>query len=465
MKKVLITDDNPEHRYLLKSVLEGYGFEVDEAQNGRDALQKAFQSKPDLLISDLLMPGMDGYALLRLWKEDDDLREIPFLVYTATYTDQRDEQLAIDLGADAFLVKPADTEVFLDCLRKLLDRDGSEISVPRVPTMNENELLEEYSQALVRKLEFKASQLEQTNRELREEAIERERTQAALRASEERYRNLFHSVVDPLFVYDRETLQYLDVNNAAVRTYGYSREEFLNMNLVDLRPAEEIPRLKEALKEATLDRCEARGIWQHRKKSGEIIDVEIATHGLEVEGRPAVLVQARDVTAQRRAAEEIARTSELLQAVTDGTTDAVFVKDREGRYLFYNRAASKYVGRSIGDVLGRTDVEIFGQDEARVVMQNDRDVMTTKQPKASEVRLTTAEGTRIFHALKVPYLDKEGHVIGVIGVSRELTELKQAEQAVRLRDRAIQSVSQGIVITDPHRRITPPFMPAPASFP
>ena len=186
MSRVLIVDDGAENLYLLRALLQGHGYEVEEASNGADALAKANARAPDLVISDLLMPVMDGYALLREWRAHDELKSVPFIVYTATYTEPRDERLALDLGADAFIVKPAEPEVLMARIREVESRQPRE---KLEPVAEEPELLKEHTEVLVRKLEKKVRELEQANRRLRQEAGERERAQAALRASEERLRH------------------------------------------------------------------------------------------------------------------------------------------------------------------------------------------------------------------------------------------------------------------------------------
>src|SRR5688500_3553470 len=110
MTTALIVDDKEENRYYLSALLTAHGCEIESACHGAEALEKARKSPPDFVISDLLMPVMDGYTLLRHWKADPCLNRVPFIVYTATYTEPEDQRLALSLGADAFIVKPTEPE-------------------------------------------------------------------------------------------------------------------------------------------------------------------------------------------------------------------------------------------------------------------------------------------------------------------------------------------------------------------
>jgi PAS domain S-box-containing protein len=139
-------------------------------------------------------------------------------------------------------------------------------------------------------------------------AGERKAAQARTRESEQRYRLIFEASPLPMWVYDPQTLQFLAVNEAAVQHYGYTEEEFLAMTIANIRPAEELPALAEDIAHISPGSAfESSRIWKHRKKDGTIIDVEITAHDLQFGRRTGRLILANDVTARRRAEEEIRR--------------------------------------------------------------------------------------------------------------------------------------------------------------
>jgi signal transduction histidine kinase len=179
MPRVLIVDDHVENLYVLRVLLAAHGWQIDEAQNGIEALQKARQQLPQLVISDLLMPVMDGYTLLKTWKTDQQLKSVPFIVYTATYTDTNDEKLAMDMGADAFIVKPAEPEAFIKRISQIINMDGTVLHTPlRQPLGDESTQMKQYNESLIRKLEQKMLQLEQTNIALEQDIAQRKKLEA-----------------------------------------------------------------------------------------------------------------------------------------------------------------------------------------------------------------------------------------------------------------------------------------------
>lgn len=136
---------------------------------------------------------------------------------------------------------------------------------------------------------------------------------AALKQSEERHRLLFHSNPHPLWVYDIETLAFLDVNRAAIAAYGYSREEFLSLTIKEIRPPEDIPVLVASVPKAS-ESSQTTGIWKHRKKDGAQIDVEITSHSLKLGEREARLVAATDITERAKAEAQLKQQSIALES-------------------------------------------------------------------------------------------------------------------------------------------------------
>ncbi|MDD5284879.1 MAG: response regulator [Desulfuromonadaceae bacterium] len=185
MQRILIVDDIPDNLYFLEVMLKGNGFEVTSALNGVEALSSARENPPDLVVSDILMPVMDGYALCREWRGDESLKMIPFIFYTATFTEKQDEELALALGADRFLVKPLEPDVLMAVIREVLACSfvNDRMSAPD-PFPDETDLLKEYNVALFRKLEKKMEDLEKANRELELRIAEQKRLEEQLRQAQ-----------------------------------------------------------------------------------------------------------------------------------------------------------------------------------------------------------------------------------------------------------------------------------------
>lgn len=224
MTRILIIDDKEENLYYLRALLEGNGYVVDSARHGAEALVKARQVPPEIVVSDLLMPVMDGYTLLRQWKVDSRLKHIPFIVYTATYTEAEDKSLALDLGADEFILKPSEPEDFMALLREVQDRgSASTPATPNQPAGDETVLLKHYSQTLIRKLEGKTLQLEEANSALRRELAERKSVEDELGFRNRILETQQESSLDAILVVG-ENEQILTYNQKFIVLWGVSSQ-------------------------------------------------------------------------------------------------------------------------------------------------------------------------------------------------------------------------------------------------
>lgn len=223
MKRILIVDDIPENLYLLEVLLKGCGHDVVSAKNGADALEAAGRTHPDLIVSDILMPVMDGYSLCRHCKTDPVLQQIPFIFYSATYTEPEDQDFAMSLGAERFIIKPQDPAELTRIVTEVLERTQS----PRIPEphdLREIRFLEGYSRTLFRKLEKKAADVDRLSRDLIRESDEREKLENSLREFENKFNKLLDASTAAILLTDPEGTT-LFINRKFSEIFGYGLEE------------------------------------------------------------------------------------------------------------------------------------------------------------------------------------------------------------------------------------------------
>ena len=188
---------------------------------------------------------------------------------------------------------------------------------------------------------------------------ERKQAEEELARRERHYRLLFASNPQPMWVYDLQTLAFLAVNDAAIERYGYAEEEFLAMTIEDIRPPEDVRRLREDLA-GRRPALQHSGEWRHRLRDGKIIDVEIASHALTFSGRPAALVTAFDVTERKRIAAELEAQAQRLQQILDTVPDGVALLDGEGQVTLANPAGETVLQRLAGVQVGERVTTIGG---------------------------------------------------------------------------------------------------------
>ena len=294
--RILSVDDREDNRYMVEVLLKGNGYEVVSAANGAKALLHLQEGSFDLILSDILMPVMDGFELCRKVKNDPQLRRTPFIFYTATYTGPQDESFALKIGADRFLIKPCEPEVLLSAVREAMAAAGDVgKSPPPHPHSGDEEVFKLYNERLVRKLEQKMLQLERETTALRE-------AETALRHSELKYRRLYESIADG-FVYVDMQGRFLETNEAYRRMVGYSEEELAGMTFFDITPEKWHAFERQAVLGQLLA-GEASEVYEkeYRHRDGHLLPVELGAFLVRDEnGREeGIWAIARNLTERKR---------------------------------------------------------------------------------------------------------------------------------------------------------------------
>lgn len=188
--KILIVDDNPENLLILEMLLKKSNYGVISANNGQEGLKMLKEQSFDLIISDILMPVMDGFQFCREVKEDESFRSIPFIFHTSAYTDKKDEELAFKLGVDLFIPKPVDPFEFNKIICDFLSDVNSGKRLPKGVHLGKKEDdFRIYSERLVEKLEKKMTALE-------EEIVERKRVEEDLKKSHLQLRKTLEGTIN-----------------------------------------------------------------------------------------------------------------------------------------------------------------------------------------------------------------------------------------------------------------------------
>ena len=282
--KILIVEDNKVNLYMLETMLKGNGYEVASAENGTRALEELRRQGFDLVISDILMPVMDGFQLCREMKRDDRLRGIPFVFYTATYTEERDEELALKMGADRFIRKSMEPHRFIETIRGVLDEvEKGTIEAGAPASGDDQDDFKLYSERLVRKLEKKMLDLEK---------------------SEARYAVLFESSPEGIIAADMETLKLGYANPAMCRMLGYTREELETLSVSDIHPEEALEHVISEFKaQAREGKTPAPNIPCLRK-DGTIFYANVSATQAVIDGAQCNIGFFVDVTELRQAEKE-----------------------------------------------------------------------------------------------------------------------------------------------------------------
>lgn len=453
METILIADDEEQNRFYLETLFKAGGFHVTVVSNGKQALESAKKSPPQLIISDILMPVMDGFMLCRKWKNDSNLKKIPFIFYTATYTEPKDEKLAKDMGADLFILKPQEPDTLMDIVKKVLDESKSKIAETAAKTkIPEESVLKDYNEILFQKLETKIQQLEMANR--------------TIKNSEIRYRSIFRNSLAGIFQINRNG-QILVSNPALYHMLGYGSLDEMTTTIKNIGlnlyvNKEDHDKLLELLKQNNYVDGYETGL---RKKDGNIIWVKANiwivrddyNHILYYEGI------VNDITDRIQKEENLITSAEKLKNAMLGTIKIVAtIVEQRDPYTSGHQYRVAELARAIAEELNLYPQQVEGirvagliHDVGKISIPAE---ILTKPSKLSPVEFTLVQthaeaGYNILKGIEFPWpiadaIHQHHERINGSGYPKGLSKAEIIPEALIL---AVSDVVEAMVSHRPYR--------------
>lgn len=248
------------------------------------------------------------------------------------------------------------------------------------------------------------------------------------------YQRLFEENPNPMWIYDLETLQFLAVNTAAIVKYGYSKDEFLRMNLRDIRPKEDIPLLENYEKEGR-EKFADNGIWRHRQKNGEVFFTHIYSHRIDFRGKKACLVTALDVNKRvlaerqnQQLTHELSEKKNYLKSLLDTPTNFLIIRiDLEGRYTYANASFCKKFGLPPERIIGKSYITTIPPED-RQYFRELIDSCIQMTGETLPLRVYTHNATKKEVVIDWEFtciLDEQGRPEELQGIGQDVTEKVQ----------------------------------------
>lgn len=434
-QKVLIVDDNRANLYLLERILKAAALDVVSAQNGKEALAAARSDPPDIIISDILMPVMDGYMLCREWKADAVLKKIPFVFYTATYTECKDEEFALSLGADRFLIKPQDPDVLKDVVLEML-AGKNPLRPPRTaPLGEEMESFRQHNEILFEKLEKKMSDLEAANRKLQ--------------LMEERYRLSFENAADVIYTIDTDLI-VSSVSPSVGRILGYRPREIAGRTTAELRHLMTPESFERFLADLgpVLSKGESIASMSYRfiARDGTIKDGEVNAAPLRRDGAIIGLIAvARDITDRKQAEEKLKESERRYRELYDFLPIPVYEMDLKANITAANRAIFETFRGTEDDILkGFNAWTLLSPEDVERSARNIQRLLKGEQIEGTEYNFRRLDGS-VFPAIVLSsVIYGQGRPVGLRGAIIDITERRKAEDRLRL---TLDSLNRAVNVT------------------
>jgi len=276
-------------------------------------------------------------------------------------------------------------------------------------------------------------------------SVKPSRAKQRVSGDETRWRCLFESNPHPMWIYDKESLAFLSVNNAAIAHYGYGRDEFLSMTIKDIRPPQDMPKFLEAIARP-MTGYEARRSWRHRKKDGTIIDVEITTHSTAFDGRNTELVMAYDITERKRSGQQTNDALNFIRTIVENSPIGIVSIKATGAVVSANEAIARISGGTVDQLLKQNVRSLEAWKKYGLLSAFDEALLSNSEKEIDTNYVSTFGSTAWISVRFVPYIYAgEPHVLSLFsdmtGRKRDEAEKEQL-QAQLVQAQKMEAIGQ-----------------------
>ena len=437
--KILAIDDNFDNLITIQALVsEAFPLaDVIIALNGNEGLTLAATEKPDVIMLDIIMPGMDGFEVCKLLKENKGLRDIPIIFVTALKGDKESRIRGLEVGGDAFLAKPIDESELVAQIRAMV-----KIRQAHIERKNENQRLE----LLITE---KTNELKKTHKatlnlleDLRTEIDTRRETETALRESEKKYRLITEKISDVVWILDLNGKSKF-VSQSIEKFTGYTVDEYLAQTIDERFTPSSAKYAKELLhsevkkylnKEINPDEFKKTIILDYLCKDGSVKTGELLISPYLNDDEELIGVHGvtRDITERKIAEDRLLESESLYRAILEASPDFIIITDVQGNVLMASPSAlHRFSADEHNQVIGKNIIDFIDpKDHERMLFDFNRSTQGVKSGP-NEYKCITAAGKIIDIEVKGGYLyDSEGKIAKLVFNARDITERKLAQEAL-----------------------------------
>lgn len=422
--KVLIVDDQPDNINLISYFLGEYGFEIFVATTGEKALHRVEKILPDIILLDIMMPGIDGFETCRRLKAIEEVKDIP-VIFMSALSEAADKVKGLTLGAVDYITKPLQHEETIARINVHLQ------------------------------LRNLTKQLEQQNMLLRSEVRSRQLAELALRFSEEKFASSFRSSPAAMTIATLEEGYLMEVNQSFCNLTGYFPEEILGKSDREINLWVNRGDRDRFLELLQLSGAIYQQEFQFRTKFGQIKFVLISAEIISIGDTNCILMMTYDITEQKRAQETSYRREQEFRALAENSPDIIARFDRQLRHLYVNPAAELATRIPAEAFTGKTHRELGMPEEVvKLFETNVSAVFANGTEQCFELNYPTKSGTKFYQVCVVPELKRDRTIASVLSVSRDITAVKQAEIELRNSELREREKSAQLELTLDHLKRT-----------